>query len=429
MKITNIKESGANNLMMWAVSNGATIKEDQQLQSLINDELFFLVTLSDVNFLELFRLTQMYREKLRILSEEKADVPLRKELILLFNGTYCPDNNDQETKAPMYECVETVVQSFINLVMQMGTDDDIIQSSALRLFLPMISRKFEIQIPITFIDLVESISDEEAARIFISEYPNTLHDIFDTENHGFMTMLQLAFLKATAIVKYNPRYEQYLRLTRYSPIKTCNNSNLYKFGLLGFHKYDEVVRTEVRCSLFNPDKDILGNVLKRLSKINTPLHISFAVQLPIQYMQMLENSFGRDVLDITYESSMVNIIDGGIVYDDFITQDIVEDDEESTARVEDHNNAINAYRVRIAEANQLLLNAIPLLLNNDEDNDVDVTAVFAMLPAIYSTKAVITLNLEHSAKYLAHYDVIIAEMFKEMLDLASSVIEDINRAK
>lgn len=427
MKITNIKESGSNNILLWAISNGADIKEDVHLQSLINDELFYHVTMNNVNFFELFRLTQMYREKIRIIDELKAEVPSNEELAKLFNGSYIPDPKNPEEKAPLYECVSHVTQNFINLALQMASDDDIIKPSALRLFLPMISRKFTVQIPVAFVDMVESISVEESAKLFSENYPETIQDIIDNENHGFKTILQLGFLRGTSIIKYNKRYDQYLKITKYSPLKTCNNNKLYKFGLLGFYKYNNITRGEVTCNLFNPNKETLGSTLKQLADLKTPLRVEFAIQLPIQYMQILENSYSQDVLEISYESSMSTIIDGGILYEDFITPSLVEEDEEDENKIEEFNNSINAYRVRIAETNQLTLNAINMILNNE--GDIDVTSTFSMLPSIYSTKAVVTINLENASLYTSNYDPVISEMFSEMLEVASNVIQDIKNTK
>lgn len=429
MKITSINESGSNNILRWAISNGAVIKDDLQLQAIINNELFYHVTLTDINFFELFRLTQIYRDKLRIIDESKAAVPPRSELAYLFNGTYTPDEKDPDTKAPLCECVEHVTQNFINLALQMAADSDIIKPSALRLFLPMISRKFSIQIPVAFIDLIESITVEESAKLFTPDYPGTLSEIMDDESHSFKKALTMVFFKGTTIIKYHQRYDQYLKITKYSPLKTCNNNKLYKFGLLGFYKYNNITRGEVTCNLFNPNKELLASSLNQLSYLKTPLRIEFAVQLPIQYMQIIENSFSDEILKIDYESSMSSIIDGGITYNDFITSEFSEDteDDEEKKKIEEFNNEINAYRVRITEANQLTLNAINMILNNE--GDIDTTSVFAMLPAIYSTKAVITLDLENSSKYTSHSDPLIAEMFEEMLKMASTITEDIRKAK
>lgn len=426
MYLTNIQEAGANNVLSWAISNGDIIKEDQAIHGLINAETYYLVTLSDVNFFELFRLTQMYRNKVRVLTEKKATIPSRTELIKLFNGSYHPNPDDPDTKAPLYEIVEFVINNFINMALQMGSDSDIIDSSAIRLFLPMISRKFDIQIPVSFVDLIDSISDEESSKLFNDNYPATLYEIVEADVHGFKTKLMLASVVSTSIIKYNPRYDKFLKVTKYFPLKKQDNGKLYNFGLLGFSKFDELARSEVRVSLFNPNLTALELGVKRLNRINSPLHVDFAVELPIQYMQILENSFDRDVLNVNCESSMSSIIDGGITYDDFITQNFSQDDPDIDKKIEERSNQITAYRIRIAEANETLLKAIPIIIKGGEDGgDVDTTSVFSMLPAIYKTKAVITLNLEHSKKYTDHYDEVISEMFKEMLNVATGITNDI----
>ena len=95
MKITSITESGSNNTLLWAISNGADIKSDIPLQSIINDELFFLVRLEDVNMFELFRLTQHFRNKLRIINEHMAAIPDDSDLINRFPGSFTdPENPD-----------------------------------------------------------------------------------------------------------------------------------------------------------------------------------------------------------------------------------------------------------------------------------------------------------------------------------------------
>lgn len=429
MQISKIKESGTNNVLLWAISNGADIKEDPQLQSIVNDELFYLVTLENVNFLELFRLTQMYRNKVRILTEKQAEVPSRKELNELFTGELMINDESDSNKAPMSEAVEHVVQMFINLALQMQNDSDIIKTSAVRLFLPMISRKFDVQIPVSFFDLVESLNPEECSKIFGSEYPNTLSSLVDGENNGFNTKLQLGFVRGTSIIKYHKRYDQYLSISKYSPIKTCNNNKLYKFGLLGFYKFDPNSRGEVRCSLFNPNSEELGATLKQLGGIKTPLNVQFAVQLPIQYMQILENSFEASDLDVQYESSMSTIIADGMEYDDFIVQEFDEDDmsEENQQKITEYTNQIDAYKVRIAEANQIMINSLGQILQSDAD--FDTTAAFAMLPSLYTSKAVITLDVTKSNIYINHFDPVISSMFKEMLDMSSEIYSDIQKSK
>jgi hypothetical protein len=430
MKLLNINESGANNILMWAITNGADIKSDPALQSVINDELSYIATLKDVNFFELFRLTQIYRDKVRIIDEMKAEMPSMDELKELFNGVYNPEpENPESTPVHLADIVEYCGNMFINLAMQMSTDNDIITPSAVRMFLPMISRKFTIQIPITFADIIDSMNSDEANEIYNTGYPSTLQTIIESETHGVKTRLQLAFLRATSIIKYDKSYEQYIKAIKYAPLKTCKNNKLYKISMLGFTKYDNISKSETRIDLFNINKDTMNNNLKRMSRIDTPLYLEFAIQLPIQYMQMLENFFSDEVLTIAYESSMSNIIDGGLIHEDFIISEYNEDTEDEIQRdnINKRNNAIGMYHIRINEANQKMLNSMPILLNSD--GDIHVSSVFAMLPSMYATKAVIRISMDNLNKLLTHYDPIIKEMFTDATDIANSIIENISSYK
>lgn len=426
MQIIDIKESGANNVLMWALANGANVKEDMPLTSLINDETFYLVTLEGVNFFELFRLTQMYRDKLRIVNEKSSAIPSMKELKEMFPGEY----KSETENLSLSDVSEHVITNFTNLTSQMMTDDDIINPGAIRLFLPMITRKFDVQIPVSFIDFIDSMSDEETSKLFTADYPGTLKEIIEADVHGVKTILANGFVKGTQILKYDTRYDQYIKTIKYGPLKAYpQSSKLYKFGLLGFSKRDNVSRGEIRCSLFKSNQAAISNSVKRMGRINTPLELDFIIQLPIQYMQLLENSFSRELLNISYESSMSAIIDGGLTYNDFKTSEYAVDTEnpEEQAKLETRNNAIEAYRVRITEANQILLNTIPILVKSE--NDVDVTSVFAMLPSLYTAKAVITVNTDNIQKYIAHTDPVISSMFQEMNDIANGVTEDIRKMK
>jgi len=114
MKITGIKEAGCNNTLLWALKNKATIFGDEPLCSLINDELFYIVTFSDVNLFELFRLTQIYREKLKIVRENQAEIPSREILAEMFPGSITIDNkeegSEETTKSiPKLEVAEHVL--------------------------------------------------------------------------------------------------------------------------------------------------------------------------------------------------------------------------------------------------------------------------------------------------------------------------------
>ena len=437
MRVVSIKESGSNNLLRWAISKSTSFYKDESLCNMINNELYYIVELENINFFELFRLTQLHRNYLRILDEKQAECPSTEELSLYFPGMYrSEESNDEVNKSSL---AEFAINSFINLALQMNSDDDIINFKAMRLFLPMISRKFNVQIPVPFYKLLDNIKPEDIGKIFNQNYPNTLMNIDREELDKFRMTISLEFSRSTSIIKHDNRYDKYVNYIKYSPLKTFKTGRsdmLYKYALLGFYKYDKVSREIVRCQLFNPNNSDMLITLKRLNMISTPLYIEFVIQLPIQYMQVLENTYGEDKLSISYESSMSEIINTGITYDDFYT---IETDEtinpenrsyqtsEDIDFVEKRNNAISEYRIRITEANQSLLNAIQIMISSDDD--ADVTQAFSMLPSVYNTKAVIRLNLQYADEYVNDSDPVISDMFKDLLNTANVIIADINSSK
>lgn len=415
MKITNISECGSSNLLRWAIANGADIKNDRPLQALINAETFYHITIEDVNLLELFRLTQSYREKVHVRTEKKAEIPSSEELSKYFAGEYDVDGN----KVKLTEIVEHACNMFINLALQMNADDDIIRHENARLFLPMISRHFDIDIPLGFMDLVAAFqTPEDTALLFNNDYPKNLNDVvLDESNPMVMNMILLYLIKGTSIIKYEDHYDQLLRLVKYAPLRKCKDDKLYKFRLCGFSKYNNITRGEVRCSFFNMNKQSMEDALKKVNALKTPLKVDFVVQLPIQYMQLIENTYSSEELPIAFESSMSSIIEGGLTFNNFISQEFDESTEEE--KIQQYNNAIEAYNVRINEANQIVLNSIPVIINNGKD--IDYTNTFAMLPSIYTTKAIMTLNMEYADMYLSHYDATVRAMFQEMIEVAKSI--------
>lgn len=413
MEIINIQECGSSNLLKWAITNGADIKNDVSLQAIVNTELFYQVTLTNVNFLELFRLTQFYREKIHVRDEKRAEVPSLDELEKYFKGVHKID--DQElTNASL---VQHACNMFMDLALQMNTDDDIIRHENARMFLPMISRKFEVDIPINFSDLVAAFqTPEDARKLFNSSYPeNLVSVVINEEEPMIMNILLLYMMKSTSVVKYDSHYEQLLKIAKYAPLIKCTDDKLYKFRLSGFSKYNNITRGEVKCNMFNVTKPDLESSIKKVKSLKTPLKVDFVVQLPIQYMQTIENTYTAEELPISFEASMSSIIEGGLQYNDFISHSFDEESEE----IEKYNNAISLYKTRINEANHTVLNTIPIMLNSEYD--IDYTNAFAMLPSIYTTKAIITLNMEYKDRYLGHFDAQIRTMFQEMIEAAESI--------
>lgn len=430
MKLVDIKESGSNNTLRWAISKGAVIKEENELAYIINNELCYLVTLADLDFLEVFRLTQTYREKLRILESKTAQLPNPERLNEIFGGSITPDPNKPDETIPVVSIVEHAAQSFINLVLQMEIDKDIIQTSTPSLFIPMIASTYTVQIPVSFIDMVMSISIDEANRLFSLDYPGSIRGILEEEYHGFKHAVLIEMVKATSLIGYNDKYERYVSILKYSPLKKVQSDKLYSFTLTGFYRYDPISRGEVRCELFNSSQELINNTLKKLSWIKTPLRVEFAVQLPIYYMQILQNSLSNDDITITYESSIGDIVKSGLKFNDFISQEFYTgnnteevDDDRS---IESYNNAISAYKVRITEANSITERAINDIINSNLD--IDYTSAYALLPPIYTTKAIITVDATKSKELTGHPDPIISEMFKEMFDNVNSILSDIDDA-
>lgn len=420
MEITNIKESGSNNILRWAISSNADIKNDLQLQSLINDETFYHITISNVNFLELFRFAQTYRNKVRVLDEKQAKLPSREALIKVFPGEETTEDGE---KLSLVEASEIIIQKFIDLALQMQSDDDIIRSETARLFLPMISRQFDIQIPISFIDFIAAIPDKLCSVLFNTKYPSNINDVIFDDGKDIISMLAFYIFKNTQMIRYDKHYEDLLKVTKYGLLKNTKSERLYKFRLLGFYKYDNVNRSEIRCTMFKPDKTAMNNAMKNMARLQTGLKFEFAVQLPIQYMWMLENHFDSETLKIAYDSSINDILSTGLSFNDFITQEF--DDKEEM--IVERNNSINGYRTRITECNQATLNTIGVLANSS--NDIDMTSAFALLPSIYNTKAVLTLDIDYADLYVSHYDPLIVDMFYQMLDMANRILNEIASMK
>ena len=218
-------------------------------------------------------------------------------------------------------------------------------------------------------------------------------------------------------------------MVKYSHLTKVKSDDLYKFRMIGFYKYDNISHGEVRCDMFQANKSIIAQNMKKLAYLNTPLKVEFVVQLPIQYMQMIYSSFSWEDLPITYDSSMSSIIDAGLYFNNFKSHEFDEESEdpEVQTKINEYNNAIEAYRTRITEANQVALNTIGLLINSGEE--VDITSVFALLPAIYSAKAVITIDSTKLDKYHQFFSGDLEMMFDEMIDVVKALNVDINGYK
>jgi hypothetical protein len=427
MLIKSIKEVGCNNILTWAITNGATnINQDMELIKLIDDELSYILTIDDIDFFELFRLTQLYRDKLRIVSESQYIIPTMDMLTQLFPGTIYKEDGEES----LASLAEQSITRFMNTSIQMKADDDVIHPNVARLFIPMICRSFSIQIPINFSDVIQCMKDQEVSEIFNRDYPNTLSTMIDHEGHSVQNMIGFGFVKATNIIKYSNKFDKYLRAIKYSPLKSYKENTLYKFALTGFGKKDNVSRTEIKLSLFNMNPSNVNsttNTFKLLSNLKTPLELDFVVQLPIQYMQILQNSFNKETLPIMYDSSMQTIISTGLAAVNYkMPETIPAEDEEDSAYIH-HMNEIENYTHRIDENNNFLCNIIGAIM--DSSPEADTTSIFAMLPSMYSSTAVIKINQEYLPRFKDINDPVISEMFTDISKIINGVMEDIRKIK
>jgi hypothetical protein len=433
MKLADIRESGSNHILLMAIKHDEDIKnirQDESLISIINDELFYLIRLNGVNHFELFRLSQVFRDKLRILNTTPAEVPTLSELREIFPGEgniIKREENDVtiEDKVPLADSAHFAISSFINLTSQMESDNDIITPGAANLFFPMITRKYDVQIPLSFVDLIESMNDTEIEGLINENYPSTLKDIIDAETHGVKVMISIGFVRLTDIIKYNERYNSLLKDIIYSPLTLDKRNNLYKVMPSSFSKYDKINRGIEKCILYNTGKEQIEKSMKRISRIKNNLEVEFVIQLPIYHMQILLNSLDNTVLPVLYNSSMKNIIDTGLIYEDFKMLDYESDDEDETKiKLEEHEEGISSYRTRITESNQLALNVLPLILKSEKD--ISNSDAFSILPSIYRSTAVVRYNTEYDYPSI---DPVIDSMFMDMKNISSGILEDIAKYK
>jgi hypothetical protein len=410
MNISSIRESGSNNLLKWAINNKVDLKNHSPLASLINDELFFLVNIDNVNFYDVYRLTQLYRNKLRIRPIHTTREIPETELADLF----LPENVKQ---------VSDTIEQFISLTTQMVADNDIIQEGCPRLFIPMITSTYDIQIPLSFIDVLDMLSSNEVNELFTPDYPATLNHIPDEDKFIMLkSAIYITIQKNTADIKYNDKYEKLINTTKYFPLKAENNQ-IFKCGLIGFSKFDNIARSQIKCNLFNADKSDIESKMHQMSRLKTPLELEFAIQLPIYYMNTLEASYYPEDLKISYRSSISNIINNGMVFHNF---KINEDESNETE--------IDAYKVRISEANHDLLKTLDTLIQSRNIGSKDLfgsipNGIFSLLPPIYLTNAVITITDDTIPQFLNTSDDVLYALFKNIENVSRSVIQDIQALK
>lgn len=409
MQIINIKESSRSNILRWSIANNVDIRHNRPIMSLVNDELFYLVTIDGINFYELFRLTQKYRNKIKVVKLSNIEPSVE-------------DLQERFRTIPVDQIVD-LLNHMIGLTNQMNHDIDIIESGSARLFLPMITNSYAVQIPFSFADFIESINDDEAFNIFNQQYPDTLNSILnDNEFHILKSQVLKSIAIDTLSIKYDDRYENLLNVTKYSFLnKHKDDESLFKHALIGFHKYDNVNRSITNVSLFKGDKNYIGNTINTIKRIRTPLIFDFVIQLPIMHMQMLESSFYPEDISISYRSSITNIIDNGIVFHNFTLGEQQEDGSYA------NSTKIDAYKLRISEMERKLMNIVSELFKDiSAVNGNHPTSIVALLPSIYLTNAVVSID-ENVLSGLSHTDFTLSSLFDSMRVTGNKILLDINK--
>ena len=132
------------------------------------------------------------------------------------------------------------------------------------------------------------------------------------------------------------------------------------------------------------------------------------------------------MLKISYEASMSTILGSGLLFNDFVAPEMtpMEDGSDNDVASE-HNEAISAYRARLTEANQLVINAIDMMIKVDQ---CDITSAFAMLPGMYMTRAVIKFKENDVPTILKSVNsiAVLDDMFQTMMSMMDGVRSDIS---
>lgn len=397
MKVTNVKLSGCDNALSWAIGNRADLKSNVPVTSIINDESFFLVTIDGLNFYQVYRLTQLYRNRLRICAVHRSELPTTELL-----ADYFPGN---EVK------VQRHLELLLGLVSQMIADDDIVYPGIPKLFLPMITTTFAVQLPFAFVDAIDVMTPDEVAEIFTGEYAHRLEALPEKgAAHSLIRAIMIAVERSTGNVRYDRTYEQLLQVTKYFPLKAdVERQAPYRFGLLGFSKFDPVARSVIEVNMFKADPNRVTAQMTGLKRISSPLELSFAIQLPIYHMQILESTFAETDLKVSYRSSIGNVVDNGIDLEHLY--------------LGDDGEMIDNYRVRLTEAQLASLKLISEF--TDSSDDFHPSALFSLLPPIYRTNAVITFRGDRLSLLARVDDSTLRDMFTEIIAVASPLIDQL----
>lgn len=386
--VTGISESGSNNILRWAIQNGVNIRENSHLAALVNSEMYYNVKLDNVNFYEMFRLTQYHRTKMKICNIHTVTNLTDEELQNRFN-------------TESHQNIKNLLDKFLSISTLIQSDDDINDKLYSSLILPMITTKCDIQIPIGFGDILQSMSNEECKNIFNFEYPSNLDKMIELQSVKEAVLLEVD--RCTRNISYGDKLDKFIEVTKYRGLKP-DNKTFYKTSLVSFEKEDISNRRTIRNSLFNINQQNMLDNMRIMSSLKSEMKYTFAIQLPIYLMQILESSYDENIVDISMRSSVTNFITNNFYLDE---------------------NIINKYGLRITESVEELYKMMNKLLNESDFKE----SVISLLPSSQFTNALITISESSIQTLINQSNPYLQEMFLKIEQIIRSINIDIQKIK
>lgn len=397
MEIIEVKSSGSEELLLYCLSKGVNLQKNAIFAGLIGDDIQYRFILDDINQFELFYLTQRYRTGLHVLEEHQFVEPEENYL------TFYLGESDQSSK---------IIRKFINLTNQMLVDKDIIDESLVSLFLPMITRRYKISIPISFQEILITLTDEEYRKVFNSDYVSNLDKL--QSFLSIKTKIASILSQLSDPISYTDKQYKILQNIFYKKLRRQEDTDIYQMGLLKFGKRNHLTGIQVTCNPSMMKKESLEKKMKELSFIKSPMELEFVIQVPIYHMQLLLNIFDSHIIQIAYPSSIKSIVDNGMNISNIQSINFQEEKE----------NLLSSYTLRITECNQLLLETISSILQN-EKGEYTSSVLFSLLPSLYLTNAVVRINEETLDKLLKVNDKLLSDIFHRMKTISNKIQSDI----
>lgn len=435
MQIQKVEIQGNDNFLRYAIKNHADLYNDYDLLDFINGDTIVMVTLDDINFYELHRLTHFYRKKIRVIEE----CPIG-DVSLDYFEQIIPGEIQSKTTGEVIKLAQIAKDAcdgFMNIALQMEADEDIIPSWAGRLFIPMIYRRFKVMVPISFFELIKALQGSRIANVFEDEnYQEKLaHALFTSEGLEVLNKLLIGF---SALIYNNldsNHTTQLAKIFLFQGLGSNKSNKLYHYTPIGFSRYNEFTGLEHRVRFFNGNPEKISEDIKVISNLDTPLRVQFAVELPIHQLQVLERTFTQDELEVDYLSSPSELIQTPIRFDDFIIPEstLDSDSRKSQDSIVHHRAAISAYRDRIKLASDNTIAASAIVLNPGAETRSSLitpsgSTVIALPPAIATIRGSVSLKPLNGTSNISKYTSVNDDLNKSMLSEMIQTVAEINES-